>query len=526
MELVRRHATPILFTFLVVAAAVAFLPAVSSGFVADDFILLRTLGRSSGLGWVFTHNDIGAASGHFYRPLWVLWQLGIDRVSGSAWVFHLGNLVLYVVITIEVWLLARRLVGLPSAWVAAFAFAVYPRHGESVAWISGSTDLVAAALGLPAVLCALAYWRPGPRAASAAAFAVLAALAKESAFVLPLLAAVCVWAARGPRRRWIAPVAMAAAQLVVLAVRGTVVGGVGGYSEYPWTPLRFVAGLASYGAAALSPPQFELLRDPALLAVPIAGLAFAGFAVRSLRRRGEGERLRLALAGAAWFGIALLPSLNLAVDLNTGNGERLLFLPSVGLAIAFAALVPVRSGSTLVSLASAGVAALVLSLLAAQTWQDAGQLTRRVVAQAAALAPRDGELVAVTLPEEYRNAHVLPGITLAAALERVGRGDVRVAPCIPVVVRTQTKGAITLAPSGTDSYDAHTTWDAPFDVPVLRKPSPVTVDCLWTANDTWPPGLELRATATPHPSRQPVVVAYFDGRDLVTAPGAATAPAP
>ena len=525
MDFARRHATPILLTLLVAVAALAFLPAVSSGFVADDFILLRTLGRSSGIGWVFGHNDVGAASGHFYRPVWVLWHLGIDRLSGSAWAFHLGNLVLYVLITVEVWLLARRLVGLPSAWVAAFAFAVYPRHGESVAWISGSTDLVAAAIGLPAVLCALAYWRPGPRALAGAGFAAAAALAKESAFVLPLLAAVCVWAARGPRRRWVAPVAMAAAQLVVIVVRGVVVGGVGGYSEYPWTPLRFLAGLVSYGAAALSPPQFELLRDPALLIVPLAALVFVAFAVRSLVRRGEGERLRLAAAGAAWFGIALLPSLNLAVDLNTGNGERLLFLPSVGLVIALAALVPVRSRSTVLSLASAGVAALVLSLLSAQTWQHAGDLTGRVVAQAAALAPRDGELVALTLPEEYRIAHVLPGITLASALERSGRGDVRVTPCIPVIVRTQTAGAVTVEAAG-DTWDARTTWDAPFDVPVLRKPSPVTADCDWTADDTWPPGLELRARATPHPTRQPVVVAYFDGRDLVTAPGAATAPAP
>ncbi len=524
MRLLRRHATPILFGLLVAAAAVAFLPAVSSGFVADDFILLRTLGRSSGVGWAFSHNDIGAASGHFYRPLWLLWHLGIDRVSGSAWAFHLGNLVLYVVITVEVWLLARRLLGLPSAWVAAFAFAVYPRHDESVAWISGSTDLVATALGLPAVLCALAYWRPGPRAVGSAGFAAAAALAKESAFVLPLLAAVAVWAARGPRRRWIAPVAMAAAQLVVLVVRAAVVGGVGGYSEYPWTPLRFLAGLVSYGAAALSPPQFELLRDPALLIVPLGALVFAAFAVRSLWRRGEGERLRLALAGGAWFAIALLPSLNLAVDLNTGNGERLLFLPSAGLAVALAALVPVRSGSTVLALASAGVAALALSLLAAQTWQGAGELTRRVVDQAAALAPRGGELIAVTLPEEYRTAHVLPGITLAAALERAGVNTL-VTPCIPVIVRTQRPGAVTLAPAGA-AWDARTTWDAPFDVPVLRSPSAVSADCPWTADDTWPPGLELRAIATPRPSRQPVVTAYFDGRDLVKAPGAGSAPAP
>ncbi len=511
---------PLLLALLVVVAAVAFLPAVTSSFVADDFILLRTLDRYSGIGWAFTHNDLGAGSGagHFYRPLWVLWHAGLDRLSGSAWAFHLGNVVLYVVITLEVWLLARRLLGARSAWVAAFAFAVYPRHGESVSWISGSTDLVAAAIGLPAVLCALTSWRPWVRAGAAASFAAAAALSKESAFVLPLLAAVVVWAARGPRRRWVAPIAMAVAQAVVLIGRHAVVGGLGGYSDYPWTPLRFAVGLGSYVLAAVSPPQFELLRDPALLAVPIAAIGFVFFAARSLRRRGERERLRLAAAGGIWFGIALLPALNLAVDLNTANGERLLFLPSVGLALAFGALVPVRSTATLVSLVGAGLGALALSMLSAQTWNPAGDMAQRVVAQAAALGPPNGELVALTVPEEYRTAHVFPGETLAVALQRAGRTDLRVAPCVPVISRTQTGGAVRVARRADGGFDVHTTWDTPIDIPVLRDPTPVAADCVWDAPSGWPPGIALSATAHSTPARQPAAVGYFDGRDFVNLP--------
>jgi hypothetical protein len=516
----RDRRQPLLLALLVVVAAVAFLPAVTSSFVADDFILLRTLDRYGGIGWAFTHNDVGAGSGagHFYRPLWVLWHEAIDRASGAAWAFHAGNLALYVAVTLEVWALGRRLLGSRSAWVAAFAFAVYPRHGESVAWISGSTDLVAAAIGLPAVLCALASWRPGVRAVAAASFAAAAALAKESAFVLPLLAVVAVWAAGGPRRRWAAPVAMAVAQAVVLVVRLTVVGGLGGYADYPWTPLRFAIGLGSYMLAALSPPQLELLRDPALLIVPLAALLFVVFAVRALRRRGERERLRLAVAGAAWFAIALLPALNLAVDLNTANGERLLFLPSVGLALAFGALVPVRSRATLVSLASAGAAALALSLLSAQTWNPAGDLAERVVAQASALGPPNGELVVVTVPEEYRTAHVFPGVTLAAALQRAGRRDLRVAPCVPVIVRSKTAGAVRVSRRPDGGFGVRTTWDAPIDVPVRRHPAPVTRDCLWDADGGWPPGVAFDATAHSAPSRQPAAYAYFDGRDLVNLP--------
>jgi hypothetical protein len=526
---VGRRSRPILLGLLALVAAVAFLPAVASGFLADDFILLRTLGHYDGVAWAFHHNDLGGASGHFYRPLWVLWHAGVNRAGdGSAAVFHLANLALYVVVTLEVWALVRRLAGERAAWVGAFAFAVYPRHGESVAWISGSTDLLATALALPGVLCALAPWRPGVRAVAAATFAGAAALAKESAFVLPLLAAIAVWAAQdlseGQARRrvrlgrWVAPVAMAAAQVGVLVVRSSVLDGAGGYSEYPWTPLRFLAGLASYALAALSPPQFELLRDPWLVAAPLVALLFAGLAVRSLRRGGEEERLRLAAAGAAWFLVALLPALNLAVDLNTANGERLLFLPSVGLALGFAALVPARTRTAVVGLAAAGAAALALSLLSAWTWEPAGDLASHVVAQAGAIAPRGGELVVLTVPEEYRTAHVFPGVTLAAALEHAGRGDVRVAPCVPVVVRAKTAGAVTVARQPDGSFAAHATWDAPFDVPVLRTPTPPTADCVWDADDTWPPGLELNAVASPAPARQPAVLAYFDGRDLVSVP--------
>ena len=510
MDAVRRRGATALWPALLLAAVGAFLPAASSGFLGDDFILLRTLDRFDGVAWAFTHNDLGADDGHFYRPLWVLWHAGLEALPGSAGVFHAGNLLLYAVVVVEVGLLARRLAGERAAWVAAFAFAVYPRHGESVAWISGSTDLLATALVLPAILCAVARWQPAARAAAAAPLAAAAALAKESAFVAPLLAFVVVWLVGGGRGRWLAPGAIVGSQLLVLAARTAVVGGAGGYSDYPWTPLRVGGVAASYVVAAVTPPQLELLRYPALLLLPAAILALAAWRLRAVRRSDERARVRLAVGGALWFAVALLPALNLAVDLNTANGERLLFLPSVGLALTFAALAPRAPAA----LAATGVAAFALSAWSAANWTVAERIARRVAASSERLAPRDGELVVLAVPENYRTAHVFPGVTLRAALERAGRRDVRVAVCAPVYVRSERAGAIEAVAVTGPAIRLHATWDAPFDFPVLRDAAPLNAGCRFEGEDRWPPGLELEALVYPTPARRPAVLVYFDGRDL------------
>jgi hypothetical protein len=488
---------------LAVCAAAAWLPALFASFVADDFLVLHASSRFSGIGWAFGHDtgEIGGG-GHFYRPLWVSLQAGLyDVFGGRAAAWHAVNLVLFAVVVLEVWALARPLLSDRRAWIAAAAFAVYPRHAESVAWVTGSTDLVAVALGLGALVWAL-YVRPEwAHALGAAVLAAAAVLAKEIAFVCPVLALITV-----RRRRLLVFGAMAGAQLAVLVARTVVLHGAGGYSQYPWHAGRLAVVAVSYVLAAFSPPQLELTRYPQLVVVPLVLLGLFAWGLR----RAAG---RAAWVGLAWFGVALLPGANVAVDLNNSLGERLLFLPSVGLAIAFAAIVPSRR---LWPLALVGLVALALSVLAARDWVTAGRIAHRTIAHAARLGPRDGELMLLTAPEAYRTASVLPtSNTLDAALARIGRGDVHTAFCSQVFVRRQSAGAVRVSGSGNE-IRARATWSAPFDVPVTRRSAQaLDFGCSYARDDgsRWPLGLTRRvriAAAPPAGS----VVAYFDGRDV------------
>jgi len=497
---------------LVGLACLSFLPAAWSGFVSDDFLLLHNL-RHAGIGWAFGHNDAGeaGAAGHFYRPLWTLWNLGLFKAFGaSPAAFHVASLVLYVLVVAEVWALAAGFVDASRAWIAAAAFAVYPRHGESVSWVSGNTDLLAVAAGLGALLFVRARLSLAARLAGAVALTVVATLSKEVAFVLPLLA----WLVLPRRRELVLPLAMLAAAAGVFVLRYVELGGFGGYSGYGWTLKRMAGSAASYVAASGLPPSVPAFHYRAVFLLPVVLVALGAWRLLALRRRGRAADLRLVGIGVAWFVVALLPLLSLPVDLNNANGERNLLLASVGLALVVAALVPaVERPAGAIALGAALTVMLALSVYSSFDWIEAGRLTQRLAPAAVALAPSGGELVLLSAPEAYRTAHVFTGGDLSEVLGYRGDTGFTTAICVPVDLRSVRSGVIRFTSTG-GAYTGTTGWSAPFDFPVLSSAAGLTGECAYARapGGPQPPGLGLQVLASPTPSRRPVAFAYFDGR--------------
>jgi len=150
----------------IVAVLASYASTFTAGFVWDDHDLIvrspLVLGKS-GIARHFTQPFWGNAqlSAHsFYRPLVTL-SYALDHAlwGNFAGGYHLTNVLMHVLATVLLALLCRQAgAGRPVACLLATIFAVFPRLTESVAWISGRTDVLAAVFGLGA----LWLFRPGP----------------------------------------------------------------------------------------------------------------------------------------------------------------------------------------------------------------------------------------------------------------------------------------------------------------------------------------------------------------------------
>jgi len=336
---------------LLAATAVAVVVSLNSlwnGYVTDDNILIRQnrdLDSWSTIGRGFTHYLMLP---WVYRPI-IFLSYFLDKQLWGAdpFGFHLTNLVSHALVTglVFVWgfmLLRERRV----AFAAALLFAVMPVHSESVAWISGRTDVLSALFFLAALVLAthsLQGVRPrwGAYAGSLVLFAV-AMLTKEMSATLPVvlgLQMLCfgqpTWARRLRSRAWLlAPYFAIIA--IYFAVRTAAIGGAMIGQAFPnanimttfkaspliilwylWLLIQPAAGRLYYQIDETSSAN----PFPALVLIALlAGLVYA-----TVRRRRE------AFWGW-WFLATLFPILLIPTDPRMA--DHYIYLPTVGFALA------------------------------------------------------------------------------------------------------------------------------------------------------------------------------------------------
>lgn len=140
---------------------------------------------------------------HFFRPLSSL-SLWIERrIWGTnAWGYHLANIALHLANAWMLWRLAMRCgLGRGPALLGALAWALSIQTIAATGWISGRTELLWSSFALISTHTLL-RWRDGGGPAwlgASLAASALAACAKESGLVAPLLALLAARCSQPPR---------------------------------------------------------------------------------------------------------------------------------------------------------------------------------------------------------------------------------------------------------------------------------------------------------------------------------------
>ncbi len=404
--------------FLIIAATVlVYANSLSGGFVYDD--TKQIVGNPHLHSWsnafrAFTSDvwsfqretlstDISPA---YYRPLFTAY-LTLNYKLFGLWEpgWHLMNLLVHVAVTVAVYFLLKRLSG--NHLVAALAsmiFGLHTAHVESISWISGIPDPLAALFYVPSLLWYVRYREEGRAkwlTASVVAFG-LAILCKETPLVLPLV--LCVWELTRQTSRprpalrlkqivlHMVPYAVVAA--AYLTLRFSILGRINWLhpfaSQVPdsaiWMTVPYV--FVNYLKHLIAPFHLSLIygtsfvtsaADPRFL-LPVGILAGLGVILWIYRKK---------LSPELWMGIImmvapLLPVLNLRVfHYEHMIQDRYLYLPSIGFCYLIAILI-LRLTRKRASLAVA-VSVVVLLAIGASTvlqnrvWHDSVALWKRAV---------------------------------------------------------------------------------------------------------------------------------------------------
>jgi tetratricopeptide (TPR) repeat protein len=276
-------------------------------------------------------------------------------------------------------------------------FAVHPVQVESVAWASGTKDVLSGLLSIAALYAYVAAvdgemrWRTY---VIGAALMLLAMLAKPTAIVVPVLAAVIdLLMLRRPWRR----VAVGAGWWMLLALPIAIVAArvqpatLSAEQQVPWwlRPLVASDALAFYLCKLVWPAKLALDYGRSPAAALARGLlywtwivpAIAAAAAIALARR---RRSTLPWTAMLLFVIALAPALGLVrtdFQYYSSVADHYLYLPMLAIALAAAALISSRAQSR-PAIVVAGIVIFALAVRSAvqvSVWRDTQTLFARVL---------------------------------------------------------------------------------------------------------------------------------------------------
>ncbi len=348
-----------------VAVALAMGLALRNGFVYDDLPAIVDNARVTDPAQWHTIPRSPYWLGTLWRPLTVfLYALQWQAAHGAPWFFHLVSLLGYFLVGCAVFQLLMLLrADRFAAFAATTLFLVHPVHVEAVANSVGQSELWVALALVTATIVYLRARQAGTEQRSLPVLLAVVALgimSKEQGFVAPLLLAGAEWILLANRNeplrariRLLLPVT--ALTVLLFVVRGILlnssVGETTAAALRTLTPtgrlVTFLGVIPEWARLIVWPMHLQADYGPP--GIPVGGpmtlrhwiglALLIGFVALFVRWR---KRAPAAAFGLFWAAIALAPVSNLLTPTGIVMAERVLFVPTIGFAIALGAY-PERS---------------------------------------------------------------------------------------------------------------------------------------------------------------------------------------
>ncbi|MCX6358146.1 MAG: tetratricopeptide repeat protein, partial [Candidatus Aureabacteria bacterium] len=369
----------------------------------DDTLIVQNPALGSARFFLDAFSTVYWRQGPFpedYRPF-EAWSYGIDSLiwPDNPLGFHISNLLIHIINCVILYFLFRRVTGSERcALLGGVLFALHPIHSEAVIWVQNRSELLAAAFILISLCACLRYLRNDGRGTRWYALCLgtcsCAALTKESALILPLLAAALLPFSGGTtaRRR-----SCVGGLVIVAAACAAIKLGIAIWSPLPALSLPPVYGTLKHlyavvrtawcylGMLAL-PMNFSIDRYfvPPVPPYPIgyscaAAALLLCLAITLLAYRAH----RTPGLAAAILLIALIPVANIIYIAGRPLSEGRCYVPSMGFCLLAASAIEglrrIRPSKRLPLLIAAALATayLLITLMRAETWRNEKVLWER-----------------------------------------------------------------------------------------------------------------------------------------------------
>ncbi len=313
-------------------------------FIWDDHYLIefnKHIRDSSNLSSIFTKN-IGAGSGikyHFYRPIqMVTYMVDYSLVKLNVRGYHLTNILLHALMSLCLYWLINILFKdrLLSLFTAAI-FAVHPIHTETVSYISGRADILAAVFLLLTLILYIKHLRSERIYIYLFMLMsyILALLSKEIALILPLALLLYHYTFK-ERLRLNSFLSISGAALIYIVLRFTLLKPLLLHESSTTVLAQRIPGIfaaiISYIRLIFLPLDLHMeygkrlfnYTDPIVILGALVTLALLIFASR------KRSSSTLIFFSISWFFVLLIPQSNL-YPINIYMAEHWVYLPSIGL---------------------------------------------------------------------------------------------------------------------------------------------------------------------------------------------------